>query len=378
MVCALSLLWLTCVLTGQETVAPTAADSAKIKLVADYRQYVQDLVDSSRVPGVAICIVIDGQVVLIEGFGVRKFGKPEKIDVNTVFRIASLSKGFASITAGLLVAEDSLSWEDSVLDYLQDLQLKDPDHARTLTVNHLLSQTTGLIPYAYDNLLQANVGLDKIIKKMDEVNITCKAGDCYTYQNVAYSLIDPIIQKATGKSYRTQVRERIFQPLNMNHSSFGRTPMVATGNYAVPHVKVAGIWTPIRIRDNYYTAAPAAGINSSIHDMAHWLKALVGAIPEVIPEKVIREVTSPQISTPRERRRFNYHRRVKSVAYALGWRRLEYGGHPVVFHTGGVRGYLSQIAFLPEKKTGIVVLHNAYSRYGHAFMHKFLGMYLGL
>lgn len=346
------------------------------RLLAQYEAHVDSFLAETKIPGVAIAIVRADQIVYMKGFGRRSTSAPEPVDVNTVFRIASLSKGFAAVLTGMLVHDRVLHWDDRVRNYLPDFTLKNPANARALTIRHLLSHTSGLTAHAYDGMIEDNVAFEKIARHLRDAPITGGVGEFYSYQNVAYSLIAPIIAHATGKAYQELLTERIFKPLGMTNASLSKAGLLASGNFAHPHVMRNAQWLPTNVRDTYYSVSPAAGINASVRDMALWLRALMGGAPEVIPPQLVQEVIAPAVITPRERRRFNWNRRLRAAHYGLGWRIFDYAGHKLVFHSGGLRGYLSQIAFLPEEKIGIVVLQNSSS--GNPLVYEFLDRYLGL
>jgi len=345
-------------------------------LLIRYDSDVRDFFAESKIPGAAIAIVTENSILYMRGFGYRKIGEAGEIDVNTVFRIASVSKGFASVLTGLLVKDRVLNWDDHVTKYLPNFSLKDSTNTRGLTIRHILSHTSGLIPHAYDNLLEAKIRFEDVIKRLKDVNIVSPVGKFYAYQNTVYSLISPIIRTATGREYEDLLSQRLLKPLGMSNTSLNRAGLTATGNFAAPHIKRYGKWLPTNIKDTYYSAPPAAGINTSIHDMAQWLRALVGGMPDIVPPDVIQEVSEPLIETPYELYRFNWNNRISSGYYGMGWRVFDYAGHKLIFHSGGVRGYTSQIAFLPEYKIGIVVLQNSWN--DSVFTYKFLDMYLSL
>jgi len=341
-----------------------------------YDRYISNTIEEGRVPGVAVAVVTDSQIVFIKGYGLKEIGKPEPIDLNTSFRIASVSKGFASVLTAMLVKDSVLSWDDKVIKYLPEFTLKDSAATQNLTIRHVLSHTSGLVPHAYDNLVEANVSYEKIINKLKNVRLVCKTGDCYGYQNVMYSLISEIIESATGFGYIYWLSEKILKPLNMNDVSFSKKGLLENENYAHPHVKVAGEWSATRVRDTYYTVIPAAGINASIMDMAIWTQALLGVYPQVISPEITEEIFRPKIETYYERRRFNWRKRLQEAYYGLGWRIFNYSGHTMIFHSGGLRGYLSKLAILPHERIGIVVLQNAWTR--NPLLYQFIDMYLNL
>ena len=345
-------------------------------VVAEFDAHVSVFIKGQKAPGVAIAIVVEGQIVFMKGYGVTKIGGTDRIDIHTAFRIASLSKSFAAVLTGLLVEDGLIGWDDKVTTYLPRILLTDRSNTENLTIRHILSHTSGLLPHAYDNLIEAKVPFEKIIGELKNVAIICPVGKCYAYQNVVYSLISPIIESATKQNYLKLLKNRIVLPLGMTDVSFSRHELVATSNYAHPHIKRDGEWTPTVVKDTYYSVQPAAGINASIHDMAQWLTALVSNGPTIISPEIMNEICEPLITTKTELKRFNWRDRLRSASYGMGWRIFNYEGHTMVFHSGGLRGYLSALAFLPEYKTGIVVLQNAC--FDNHLIYDFIDIYLKL
>jgi beta-lactamase class C len=345
-------------------------------ILVEYNSYVEDFIKEREVPGVAIAIVVNNKIEFIKGFGVNKIGEKDSIGIHSIFRIASVSKGFASVLAGVLVKDKILNWDDTIIKHLPDFVLKDSATTQYLTIRHILSHTSGLTPHAYDNLIEADFPFTKIMERLKEVNVHCPVGECYGYQNTVYSLIDPIIKSATGKSYIKMLKAKITDPIGMKNVSFNQEDMIASQHQTFPHVRRRGKWVAREIRESYYNVPASAGINASIYDMAYWLRALMGGKPEIIPPSVINEVSKPIISTPREKYRYNTEKRIKHAAYGLGWRIFDYAGYTMIFHSGGMRGYLVKLAFFPKYKMGIVVLQNA--RFGNNFLYKFIDLYFGI
>lgn len=351
--------------------------SAHLKLVlADFDRIVQHTLEEWDLPGVAAAIVHDDSIVFLKGYGVRRRGQPERIDSHTVFRIASLSKGFASLLTGLLVQQNILHWDDKVIKYLPGLSLKESDNTQNLTIHHILSHTSGLVPHAFDNLIEANVSYMKIIKELKEASVVASVGEQYGYQNVVYSLIGDIIESATGKKYEDLIHERIFEPLGMRDASIGWDPLISEPNRASPHIRRYNHWTPVQDKKAYYSVLPAAGVNASICDMAQWLRAQMGGMSQVIPPEILTTLQIPVIRTRGEMRRYYWTGRLRDAHYGLGWRIFDYAGHTMITHSGGIRGYLAQMAFIPEKDIGIVVLYN--SRRIDFLLPTFFDLYLKL
>ncbi len=326
-----------------------------------FDHFFRQQLDAAAVPGGAYAIVQDGRIVRASGHGVRVRGSEERVDDDTVFRVASVSKTFAAELTALLVQEGRLRWDDRVVSFIPDLQLKSNKHVQALQVQHLLSQSTGVVSNAYDNLLDANVPLPKILPRFKELKPLCSPGQCYTYQNILFGLIAPVIEQTTHSSYATLVQDRLFDPLQMRHASIGMEAFLATPNRARPHVKKKGVWIATEVQPGYYQVPPAAGINASAGDLGKWLIAQMGHNPDVIPPSVVEELTRKRVRTEKDLRRRNWREFVTDAHYGLGWRIYELGNEEIVLHSGWVKGYVAEVAYSKARGTGLVVLLNAES-----------------
>jgi beta-lactamase class C len=320
------------------------------------------MLEASRVPGAAWAIVRDGRIVHAAGHGVRSLDDQRAVTPETAFRVASVSKTFAAQLTGQLVAEGTLRWNDPVRRYVPEFTLARPEHAKQLTLEHLLGQSAGIVPNAYDNLLNAGRSLDQILPQFGRVEPMCPPGECYTYQNVLFSLVEPAIEASTGRSYPELLRERVFQPLRMQQASVGLDGFMASDNRASPHVKVnRWRWVPTEVNENYYRVAPAAGVNASALDLGQWLIANMGYRPEVVRPELVRDLTRKRVYTAREMRRKGWRDLLGDAHYGLGWRIYSIDGHDLVTHSGWVQGFVAQIGYSPEHDTGLALLLNAES-----------------
>lgn len=343
-------------------------------LISSFEVHLDSSISNGGGAGLAIAIVKEKDIIFRKAYGYRSLQDSTLIDFETSFRIASLSKGFAGILAGMLTKDSLFNLNDKVAKYLPNLRLKDSSSTAELNIRHLLSHTTGVVPHAYDNLIEHNIPFDRILPQLEKAKIICAPGECYGYQNVLFSLIANIVDTAAGKSYQQLLYEKIIYPLGMINVSVDKDEFFATDNYALPHVSVDSVWTEVKMRDTYYSMTPASGINASLNDMIKWTFALLGNQPKVIDPKVLEEVFTPIIETPYERRRFDWNGKLTRTSYGLGWRIFEYSGKKMIYHSGGLRGYRSKIALIPEEKLGIVILQN--SSFEQDFIHEFLDLYL--
>ncbi len=335
--------------------------------------------------GLGVAVVKGGETQLLKTWGVVEIGGAA-VTPETVFRVGSLSKGFTAALAGKAMTEGLLSPSDPVTRFAPALRLAGGAE-RSLELGHLLSHQTGLPPNAYDNLLEAGAPLAEIYPKYRGVKLICPVGECYAYQNIAFDAARLAIVSAFGESFSFALEKRLFAPLGMKSASADEAGLSASGDWARPHVRDRvkgaensfGPWRETSIKPVYWRVPAAGGVNASIRDMAGWLKAQMGYAPETLSRETLDLIFTPRVNSPGENVRMrNVSPRFKAAQYAFGWRRYAYEGEPVVAHSGTVEGYGAQIAFLPERDTGVVILSNARSRRLWRILPAFLDIELGL
>ncbi|GAB3728951.1 serine hydrolase domain-containing protein [Luteimonas pelagia] len=361
--------------------AQTARPLANGFDVREFESMAQALVANQRVPGLAMAIVHDGRVLSARGYGITDVRAAEPVDAHTVFRLASLSKGFAGTLTGMLVSEGALRWDSRVAEYMPQFRLNDPIAARQLTVADVLSHRVGLPHHTYDRDIESNADYRDLVNRLYQTPLRCAPGACYGYQNVAFSLIGDVVFAATGQFYSQAIERRLFGPLGMVDASLGLEGIEASSRWARPHVRGRGGWVSLRPKPTYYRLPPAAGVNASAHDMAQWLLAQGGHRPDVLPAPLLATLHTPLVDTPTEIRggAGSWRRqRLQAAGYGLGWRIYDYAGHDLVYHAGAVQGYRGMIALLPDRDLGIAVLWNGESSLPSALLPTVLDRAIGL
>lgn len=311
--------------------------------------------------GAAAVITYKGRIALLRCYGVRKAGTKDPVNENTIFRLASVSKSITGVLAGILDDENIVNLDDKVADYIPGFSLKDQQYAKELTVRHLLSHTSGLIPHAYDLMVEDHVPLDKIIEHLQDVPLTAEPGKMYSYQNVMYSLYDPVASAKTKESFDQLIREKVFGPLHMKDASTGFEAFKENNNKAYPHYNLGHHhFKAMKLNDRYYSTAPAAGVNASISDLGQLLANLTDPESKVISGKVRETIFTPQVKSPLNRTYFrSWGKGVQSKQYSIGWRIVDYKGRKVAYHGGFVSGYKAEMAFCEEEEIGIALLTNS-------------------
>ncbi|MBS0431641.1 MAG: beta-lactamase family protein [Proteobacteria bacterium] len=323
-----------------------------------YSAWLDQLAASNRVAGLATAVIVDDRVRFEHTVGYADAQTGEKVQPDTAFRLASLSKAFATALTGILVRDGVLNWDTRLSDVLPFFKLKDAHATEQATVRDILGQRLGLPRNAYDNMLSSGVPYQELARRLDEVNMSCGVGDCYGYQNVAFSLIGDVIYADTGDFFYHLVDKRLFLPLGMTDATYGRDGLESSKSWARPHYRRGNAWVAFEPNDNFYVP-PAAGVNASVRDMEQWLIAQMGGRPMVLPESLLDVLHAPGIDTPSERYTSPWRRaRVTDAHYALGWRVYDYAGHTLIFHAGAVQGYRAEIGFFPEYHIGMVVMWN--------------------
>ena len=339
--------------------SPVSGSDRLDEIAGEYEVFFRELVADRKYPGAAFAIVRRDQVLHISTHGHTNAAKTREIDEQTIFRLASVSKTFAAEIVGLLVEDGTMDWHDPVTLFVPDFKI-DGDTSK-IQIQHLLGQSTGLIPHAYDNLLEHGKSMDTIWQRMSDLPYLCQPGKCYGYQNSVFSLVDPLVEQATTLSYETLVEQRIFRPLDMNNASVGYKEFMSNPNRAEPHARSRGKWKTVPVQPNYYRAAPAAGINASIQDMGKWVQAQLGSKPDVLSPALVENLRQPRIKTRRELYRKQWRNILSDAHYGLGWRVYQLGDEQLIYHGGWVSGFRADVAFSPQHDIGFVVLLNAES-----------------
>ncbi|WP_297511429.1 serine hydrolase [uncultured Caulobacter sp.] len=315
----------------------------------------REMMTDRSMEGLAVAVVDHGRLAFVRGYGLTSSDGGQPVDAHTVFRWASLSKTVSATLSARLAANGAFSLTEPLADFHTSLRLPG-DAQNTLTVEDLLAHRTGLGKNAYDGQLEDGVDPARIRSSLGTLKPVCPPGTCHSYQNVAYDTITEIIGARTGQPYAETVESKLFEPLGMTGASIGQAGLTSAARWAKPHDRNR---RPLKLSEAYYRVPGAAGVNSTILDLAAWMRAQMGLMPRVLPADVLDAVQRPRVATGRPYGRLNIARELKDPAYGLGMRSFTYRGHRLIGHSGGVSGYRSTMMFDPATKTGIVMLWNS-------------------
>jgi len=339
----------------------------------DLDQWVARAMQTFEVPGIGLTIVKGDATPLAKGYGVRKLGEPAPVDAGTLFGIASNTKAFTATALGLLVEEHKIEWDAPVVRYLPGFAMWDPFVTRELTVRDLLVHRSGFGLGAGDLLWwpESTYSRKEIARRLRFIPPATSFRSAYAYDNVLYLIAGELIETISGETWEDFVSSRILAKVGMGGSYPRYSAAAASGRVATPHARIEGRVRPIAPFGSDNTN-PAGGIYSSPGDMAKWLRVQLSGGKLADGSRLFSEATARQLTAivtpipigadpPGEMAamKMNFH------GYALGFDVRDYRGHKVVTHTGGLPGFLSRVAMIPDLGVGVAVLTNQES--GAAF-----------
>jgi CubicO group peptidase (beta-lactamase class C family) len=321
---------------------------------------VTDAMDRTGVPGVAVAVVYRDQVVYSKGFGVREVGRPELVDADTVFQLASVSKPLASTVVAGVVGQGAVEWDAPARQYDPSFALSDPYVTEHATIADLLSHRSGLHTGAGDLLEDLGFDRDYILSHLNQQPLD-PFRSSYNYSNFGYTAGGEAAAVAAGTSWEDLADRVLFDPLGMTETSYRHADYVAAANRAVIHVPAGdGTWVARYTRDAD-AEAPAGGASSSVRDLARWIRLQLGngvyeGTQVIDPDalavtRIPHSVSSPPAS-PEARTGF----------YGLGWN-VSYDdqGRLQIGHSGAFDlGAATSVLMLPVEQLGIVALTNGH------------------
>jgi CubicO group peptidase (beta-lactamase class C family) len=312
-------------------------------------------VAKTGVPGMAIAVVYKDAVIYLKGFGVRAAGKPELVDPDTVFQLASMSKPMAATVVAALVSDGLVRWDDRVIDHDPEFQLSDPWVTREVTIRDLFAHRSGLPGTAGNDLESVGYDRHEILRRLRYLKLASSLRSQYAYSNFGLTEGAIAAARATGKSWEDVAAEKLYQPLGMTSTSSRFADYTAAKNRALIHVRVNSKWVPKFTRDAD-AQSPAGGVSSTARDLAAWMRLELADGKfngkQLIAAEALAQTHVPQIVQGANQPSF----------YGLGWS-VDYDDQGRVFwnHAGAFSlGARTKVSLLRAEGLGIVVLANAF------------------
>jgi len=323
--------------------------------------YVAHLLETWNAPGLGVGIVVKDKLVFAKGYGYRDFGKKIPYTPTTTQPIASNTKLFTAVAAGLLVDDGKLDWDKPIRSYVTSIKFASDELDRAVTMRDMLSHRTGVS--RHDGLwYHSDLTQKDLFDRLRYLEPAVPLRTTFLYNNVMYAGAGYAIELLSGKPWQTFVGERILQPLDMTCTTFTIADMLETPEPAVPYSerRDGSALARARYYDDEGGMAPAGGMNSSVVDMSHWLIALLnGGVyngTQVVPRDVIRETLAPSIALPNTDLESRGWTEMLGAAYGMGRYTGSYRGHFMAYHGGDIRGFHSQLSVMPTDSIGVIVM----------------------
>jgi CubicO group peptidase (beta-lactamase class C family) len=325
--------------------------------LAGFDSWVEALRQEWKIPGLAISIVKDGQVIYAKGFGLRNVKQNLPATPDTLFAIGSNTKAFTATALALLVEEGKLDWDKPVREYIPSFQMWDEYVTAHLTPRDLVTHRSGLPRH---DLLWYGGSLTRqeMFARLRYLQPSRGFRSTYQYQNLMFMTAGYLLEQITGQKWEEFIRRRFFQPLEMKTSNLSVRDLAGAADASLPYALEKNVVKEIPYR-NIDEIGPAGSINSSVREMANWviLQMSKGQFQgrQVVPEARLRLTQTPQVVAPPAPVPYDelFH-----ANYAMGWAITVYRGHLVHSHGGGIDGFISQVSLLPRDRIGVVILTN--------------------
>ncbi|MFT4198597.1 MAG: serine hydrolase [Pseudoxanthomonas sp.] len=337
----------------------------------DFDHYVDQVREQFDVPGIAVAIVKDGQVVLARGYGVKEIGKPERVGPDTLFAIASNTKAFTAASLQILADEGKLDMDDRVVERLPGFRMADPYITHEMRIRDLLAHRSGLSLGAGDLLYWPTTDYSnaEVVQHLAQVPIKGEFRAQYAYDNILFGVAQQVIERVSGLSYEQFLRQRLFGPLGMSRTRFNSDRLQPGDDVASGHSKQDFSKLVVAPRMTWSNVAGAGGIYSSVDDLARWVRVqLDGGVisgsgddaKRLFSERAQREMWSmlTPIPVPKPAVPELAAATPNFMGYGEGWFLGDFQGRKLVWHTGGWPGMVSRITLVPQEKLGVIVLTN--------------------
>lgn len=310
-------------------------------VLKDIDSIIQDALQQSQVPGMALGVIVEDRIILARGYGLRDLEAKLPVTEETLFPIASSTKAFTAHLLAQLVDEGKISWEDPVIRYLPEFRLYD-QRTEQVTIRDILAHRTG-IPRHDALWVCQDLAKSDILSRLPYLQPMADLRKQFEYSNMMYAVAGMVFERVAHQTWEEALAERIFMPLKMKS---------AGANVAQPYVSFDGVVEAVPFY-NFDAVKPGSGIQASVLDMLKWMQEQLQG--RLVSPQSLQEMHSAQISFPPKYE----HPDIFKEGYGLGWFVGRYRGHRMLNHEGHRPGFFSDVALLPELKIGIVLLCNS-------------------
>lgn len=350
------------VTTDLSAVTPLTVDET---IIAALEDFIALNMPRAEVPGMALAIVQNGEIVYANGYGVRSLDSEEPVDADTYMMIGSITKSMTTLMMATLVDDGAMAWDTPAVEILPTFAVADPALSEQITMQNLVCACTGVPRRDMELIFNASeMTAEDTIDMLRTFRFFTDFGEAFQYSNQMVAAGGYIAAIAAGGNYGTlnadyfaAMQERVFDPIGMTRTTFDFATVLADGDHAVPHggafdeTNSYYLPLPIETEELLLPVAPAGAAWSTANDMARYIITQMnqGVSPDgerVVSAENLLTTWQPQVSID------------ATTSYGLGWIVGDYKGARMIMHDGNTLGFTARAAFLPTHGLGIVVLIN--------------------
>jgi CubicO group peptidase (beta-lactamase class C family) len=322
--------------------------------------YMAKVLKDWNAPGVGVGVVVNDQLVFAKGYGYRDYEKKLPFTPRTMSPVASNTKLFTAVAAGMLVEEGKLTWDKPVRDSVPTIRFYNEQLNNAVTLRDMLAHRPGIT--RHDTIwYKSDFTRKELFEKLAYLEPEEPIRETFLYNNLMFSAVGYLIELQSGKTWEQFVREKILDPLQMNSTSYAIADMLKRPEFGVGFTERRDSFEIYKIP--YYEdiagVAPCGAIVSNIEDMSHWLIALMNGGKyngkQVLPAGVLKSTLQPAIALPNVALENRGWSEVLNAAYGMGRRTASYRGHLLTSHGGDLPGFHTQVSFMPQDHIGVIV-----------------------
>ena len=322
--------------------------------------YMEKTLKDWNAPAVGVGIVVGDKLVFAKGYGYRDYGAKLPFTPTTLCPIASNSKLFTAVAAGMLVDEGKLTWDKPVRESVRSIEFYNDQLNNSITLRDMLSHRTGIT--RHDTIwYKSDFTRKQLFERLKYLEPSQPMREVFLYNNMMYASAGYIVELESGKTWEEFVRERIFKPLDMKGTVYTIADLKKQPDHGVPYTEKRDTNEIYEIP--YYEetvgVAPAGAIISNVEEMSHWLIALMNdgkyGGKQVLPADVLKATLAPAIALPNTMGEARGYWELLNPVYGMGRWTASYRGHQIAFHGGDINGFHSQVSIMPQDRIGVIV-----------------------
>ncbi|HBO42528.1 MAG TPA: penicillin-binding protein [Planctomycetaceae bacterium] len=322
--------------------------------------YMETILKEWNAPAVGVGIVVGDKLVFSKGYGYRDHGKELPFTPKTLCPIASNSKLFTAVAAGMLVEEGKLTWDEPIRHAVPEIRFHSDHLNNTVSLRDMLGHRTGIT--RHDSIwYKSDFSRTELFDRTRHLKPREPMRHLFLYNNLMYAAVGHVIELKTGKTWEAFVRERILVPLEMKKTGYSIAEMREHPDHGVPYTerRDSDELYPLPYYEETEGLAPAGAIISNVDEVSHWLIALMnGGVyrgKQVLPPDVLKATMTPSIVQTNPFGETMGYWELLNPAYGMGRWTASYRGRLLVYHGGDLGGFHTQISFMPNENVGVIV-----------------------